>query len=56
MESPITRPGWKRIYRDTHDGVNLPTVQSIENNRMRIVTLTDDGEEDVEEARGLESP
>jgi hypothetical protein len=49
--------GKKRIYSDAHSGVNLPAIRFIANNRIRIVTLTHDGdEEDVEEAKWVESP
>jgi len=49
--------GKERIYSDAHGGVNLPAVQFIANNRIRIVTLTSEGdEEDVEEAKWVESP
>jgi hypothetical protein len=49
--------GKKRIYSDAHGGLNLPAVQFIHNNRIRIVTLTADGDEaDVEEAKWVDGP
>tara|TARA_B110000495_G_C22976636_1_gene573707 strand:- start:1269 stop:1451 length:183 start_codon:yes stop_codon:yes gene_type:complete len=44
------------IYSDPHIGVNLPPVQFIKKNRMRIVTLTAGDEEDVEEAKWVDGP
>ncbi|MBM64960.1 MAG: hypothetical protein CMH55_01845 [Myxococcales bacterium] len=49
--------GKKRIYSDAHSGVTLPAVRFIADNRIRIVTLTQGGdEEDIEEANWVESP
>jgi hypothetical protein len=44
------------IYSDAHMGVNLPPVQFINENRMRIVTLTHGETEDVEEAKWVDGP
>jgi hypothetical protein len=46
--------GKERIYSDPHIGVNLPAVQFIDKNRIRIVTLTADGKEDFEEAKWVD--
>lgn len=46
--------GKERIYNDAHTGVSLHAVQFIANDRMRIVTLTGDGEERVEEAKWVD--
>ncbi|MEE2779903.1 MAG: hypothetical protein VYE15_05245 [Myxococcota bacterium] len=49
--------GKKRVYFDAHGGHGLSAVQFIDQTRMRIVTVTDDGDEDhVEEARWVEAP
>jgi hypothetical protein len=44
------------IYTDAHSGVNLPPVQFIKKDRMRIVTLTREDTEDVEEAKWVDGP
>jgi hypothetical protein len=51
------RLGKKRIYKHCHGGHGLNAVHFIDNNRMRIVTLTADGDEEhVEYAKWVESP
>jgi len=49
--------GKKRVYRDAHGGHGLRAVQFIDDNRIRIATLMQGGdEEDIEEAKWVESP
>jgi hypothetical protein len=40
--------GEERIYSDGHGSLGVSAVQFIRKNRMRVVTLTSDGEEDME--------
>ena len=44
------------IYFDAHGGVNLPPVEFIDKDRMRIVTLTANYKEDIEEAKWVDGP
>ena len=40
--------GEERIYTDGHGSLGVSAVRFMGDNRMRVVTLTSDGEEDIE--------
>lgn len=46
--------GKAQIYADPHNGVNLPAVQFIKENRIRILTLTRSDKKIVEEAKWVD--